>query len=90
MIKKRKQFVPKVVVKTPMIYLHQLKRGDKIWAHTSRVKNKTEVVTFDHVDGMYSYNTLPDGVVVHLSVMTPLTKVDDHYEIAFDRNEDEK
>jgi hypothetical protein len=49
-----------------------------------------EEITFDHVDGMYSYNTLPDGKVVHLSVMTPLTKVDEHYEIAFDREEDEK
>jgi hypothetical protein len=90
MVKKRKEFVPKPVVKAPIIYLYQLKRGDKIWAHTSRVKNKTEEVTFDHTDGMYSYNTLPDGEVVHLSRFTPLTKVDDHYEIAFDRNEDEK
>lgn len=90
MVKTRKQYVPKPVTKASIVYLYQLKRGDKIWAHTSRVKNKTEVVTFDHTDGMYSYNTLPDGEVVHLSRFTPLTKVDEHYEIAFDREEDEK
>jgi hypothetical protein len=90
MVKKRKKFVSKPVTKAPIIYLHQLHKGAKIWAHTTRFKSKMEEITFDHVDGMYSYNTLPDGKVVHLSVMTPLTKVDDHYEIAFDRNEDEK
>jgi len=74
--------------KTPIVYLHQLKKGDKIHAHTNRSQKVKEVITFDHVDGMYSYNTLPDGEVVHLGVMCPLVKVDDHYEIAFDREED--
>lgn len=82
--------MPKPVVKSKIIYLHELHEGDKIWVHTSRYKSKMEVATFFHTDGMYSYNELADGVPVHLSVMTPLTKVGDHYEIAFDRNEDEK
>lgn len=76
--------------KVPIIHLYDLKRGDKIHAHTNRSQKNKEVVTFDHLDGMYSYCTLPDGEVVHLGASCPLVKVDDHYEIAFDREEDEK
>jgi hypothetical protein len=33
-------------------------------------------LTFDHIDGMYSYCTLEDGSVVHLSAGTPIRKKD--------------
>ena len=51
-----------------IITLEQLKKGEKIHAQTNRSGEEKEVITFDHTDGMYSYNTLPDGEVVHLSV----------------------
>ena len=44
-----------------------------------------DTITFHHIDGMYSYCTLEGiespGNVLHLSAMTPLKKVDDHYEV---------
>ena len=54
--------------------LFELNKGDKII-----VDGVT--VTFDHVDGMYSYCTLENGDVVHLSVMTPVKKINNVYEI---------
>lgn len=54
--------------------LFELKKGDKII-----VDGVT--VTFYHVDGMYSYCTLENGDVVHLSVLTPVKKINDVYEI---------
>lgn len=59
--------------------LYELKRGDKI-------KVEEGLITFDHVDGMYSY-CLAEWVkngengVVHLSASTNLKKVGDNYEI---------
>ncbi len=68
--------------------LYDLKRGDKIKAECLNDAGKKigDWITFDHLDGMYSYCTV-DGVpegqhnVIHLSVSTPLKKVGDYYEI---------
>jgi hypothetical protein len=60
-----------------MIRLYELKKGAKIDA-----AGTGELITFDHVDGMYSYCTTADGRVCHLAAYTPLTKAGDHYEIA--------
>ena len=54
--------------------LFELKKGDRIIVDG-------EVVTFDHVDGMYSYCTVKSGDVVHFSVLTPVKKINDVYEI---------
>ena len=54
--------------------LFELKKGDKIMFDGV-------IITFHHVDGMYSYCTLENGDVVHLSVMTPVKKINDVYEI---------
>lgn len=40
---------------------------------------REDMVTFHHIDGMYSYCTTSDGAVVHLSASTPMKKVDDYY-----------
>lgn len=56
-----------------MIRLYQIPKQSKI------ILDNEEVV-FHHTDGMYSYCESPRGVV-HLSVMTPLVQVGDHYEI---------
>lgn len=47
----------------------------------SKIKWDGEIITFQHLDGMYSYCTLENGDVVHLSAMTPLRKINDVYEI---------
>lgn len=49
----------------------------------SQITIGEDTVTFDHLDGMYSYCTVNGNpkIVVHLSRMTPLKKVGDHYEI---------
>jgi len=54
--------------------LFEIERGAKI-------KWDGEVITFHHLDGMYSYCTLENGDVVHLSVLTPVKKINDVYEI---------
>lgn len=71
------------------ILVQDLKQGDEIHEVTNRSLKKKEVITFDHVDGMYSYNTLPDGEVVHLGRFVPLVKVDDHYELIKENNKNE-
>lgn len=77
--------------KSKTIELHELKKGDTILTYVHRGDSKVkdggkEVLTFDHLDGMYSYCTLPDGNVMHLSRSTPLRKVGEHYEIVFDKD----
>ena len=57
-----------------MTKLYDLKKGDKIIAETS--DGGTEI-TFDHVDGMYSYCKTNKDNVIHLSAVTPLKKVAD-------------
>ena len=54
--------------------LYDLRKGDKISVDG-------DLVTFDHLDGMYSYCTLENGDVVHLSRFTPIKKINDIYEI---------
>ena len=60
--------------------LYELKRGDKI-------KVDEGLITFDHIDGMYSYCTVDwshtNGTdsVIHLAASTELAKVGDNYEI---------
>lgn len=68
--------------------LYDIPQGSKIKAecHNSKGEKIGDWITFDHLDGMYSYCTVdgaPDGEhnVVHLSGGTPLKKVGDHYEI---------
>lgn len=51
----------------------------------SKIKIDEGIITFHHIDGMYSYCTFDDGLtedsVVHLSANLPLKKVGDYYEI---------
>lgn len=66
--------------------LWDMGRGTKIRALVGIGEGpaKETIVTFDHIDGMYSYCTTPDGHVVHLSAGTPLKKVGANlYEIDF-------
>jgi len=72
--------------------LHEIPEGSKIKVECYDAEDKKigDVITFHHVDGMYSYCTV-DGVeennLVHLSVMTPLKKIgDDLYEIEAEKN----
>ena len=65
--------------------LYDLKKGDKIYSITNRSPDKKEVITFDHVDGMYSYNILPDGEVIHIANAAPIKKVGKHYELIEDK-----
>lgn len=55
----------------------------------SKIKVKEGTLTFHKTDGMYSYCTCdwifpPTYNVVHLSVMTSLKRVGEHYEITED------
>jgi len=68
--------------KIEKVKLYQIPRGSKI-------KARLRMITFHHMDGMYSYCTV-DGLedpanvganVIHLSASTPLKKVGDHYVI---------
>ena len=36
--------------------------------------SKGDVIHFDHVDGMYSYCTLPNGELVHLAAWTEVER----------------
>mgnify|MGYP001004240424 FL=1 len=62
-----------------MIRLYDLKRGSTLVIDGQKL-------TFDHVDGMYSYCESSDGKIYHLPAYTPLVKVEQHYEI----NDDSK
>ncbi len=42
---------------------------------------REEMITFHHLDGMYSYCTTENGEAVHLSASTPMKKTEDYYEI---------
>lgn len=58
--------------------LYDLKKGSRIKVSVS---DGSEFVTFDHLDGMYSYCKTDKGGVLHLSVSTPLKKVGKYYVI---------
>lgn len=46
------------------------------------LKKKLIPVTFHNIDGMYSYCTLENGEVVHLSANTPLVSYEDGFKIS--------
>lgn len=56
-----------------IIKLYQLPRGSKIITECS---DGSSYLIFDHVDGMYSYCRTEKENTVHLSVWTPLRKLD--------------
>lgn len=59
--------------------LFEIPYNSKLKVTTNRGE---EIVTFHHLDGMYSYITADkDGEVMHLSVSTPLVKKGEFYEI---------
>ena len=59
--------------------LYEIPKGSKLRVPTNR---GTEIVTFHHIDGMYSYITADtDNEVMHLAAATPMVKVDEYYEI---------
>lgn len=81
-------------VNQEILTLQDIPEGSKIHAITNlSQKGKMSVITFHHLDGMYSYCTVdghPAGSnTLHLSFATPLVKVDDHYEIASYPNNEE-
>lgn len=59
-----------------MIELQNIPEKSKVKVETAR---GIEMITFHHCDGMYSYSTTIDGLVINLSRFTPLKKVDDYY-----------
>lgn len=69
----------KAISKDDIIRLHELPRGAKIV--TDGISDGSKFIIFDHPDGMFSYCETEKGGIIHLSVMTPLVKVKDHYEI---------
>jgi hypothetical protein len=81
------------MTKVKLIRLWDLKKGAKIHGLKTSLNEgdsfKDRVITFDHVDGMYSYNTVTDSKgekhVLHLRNSMWLKKVDDHYEMASDK-----
>lgn len=60
--------------------LHEIPRESKIKVRILGEDHDT-FMTFHHLDGMYSYCTTDDGKILHLSVVTPLKKVNNYYEI---------
>jgi len=90
--------------KIKLVRLYDLKKGSEIHGLELKIEGKTyrdAVVVFDHVDGMYSYNTLKDKdgnplkhkdgttCVVHLANGALLKKVDDHYVMSTESEEKE-
>lgn len=59
--------------------LYEIPRESKIIDDT--ISDGSSFIIFHHIDGMFSYCTTEKGGVIHLSVNTPLKKVDDHYEL---------
>lgn len=58
--------------------LKDIPKGSKLKVNTNKGKR---VITFHHLDGMYSYLTDAQGNAYHLSFATPLIKKGDYYEI---------
>lgn len=59
--------------------LHEIPQESKIKCDVS---DGSKFIIFHHIDGMYSYCTTEKGGVAHLGAMQELVKVDDHYELA--------
>jgi len=69
--------------------LYEIPQGSKI--RVTLNSGKKCFITFQHIDGMYSYCTLEDGDpdnVVHLSAMTPLKKLKGYYKIIEDKKDE--
>jgi hypothetical protein len=52
-------------------YLHEIKRGSKIYAELT---DGSTYLIFNNLDGMYSHCTTEKGNIIHLSAMTQLKK----------------
>jgi len=78
-----------------MMRLFEIPNGSKLKLSVSKDGESfgEETITFHHVDGMYSFCTVdawPEGEnVCHLSAVAPMKKVDDHYELDEEPNEEE-
>ena len=79
-------------VQKKIIELRDLGPGDQIHMFVRARTADAEkcVVTFVRNEGLSSVFEVSNGTFIYLGVSTPLVKVGDHYEIAFDREEDEK
>jgi hypothetical protein len=53
----------------------KLKKGQKC-------SDGSTYITFDHIDGMYSYCVTENGGIIHLAASTALKKVKDYYILA--------
>ena len=51
--------------------LYDIKKGSKIKCEAS---DGSTFLTFDHIDGMYSYCVTEKGGIVHLHACTPLKR----------------
>jgi len=49
--------------------LYEAPKGIRI---VEKLSDDSEYLTFDHIDGMYSYCTTEKGGVIHLSASTPI------------------
>jgi hypothetical protein len=58
--------------------LNEIPKQSKIFCEVS---DDSKYVTFDHLDGLYSYCVSEKGAVIHLSRFTPLTAVEGGYKI---------
>jgi hypothetical protein len=65
------------------MFLHELKRGDKIYVELVDQNSKTsrELITFDHLDCMYSVCYTKGKNIINLYRYTPLKKVGRYYQI---------
>lgn len=68
-----------------MKYLYEIPRESKIYAELS---DGSTWLTFNHLDGMYSYCTTEKGGAVHLSVGTQLVEYKDGYKLAGEEDHD--
>lgn len=58
--------------------LYDLDQGSVIHCEVS---DGSEFITFDHVDGIYSFSISEKGNPIHITATAPVRKVGDHYEI---------
>jgi len=58
--------------------LKDIPKESKIFCEVS---DGSTFVTFNHLDGMYSYCTTEKGDIVHLSRFTPLEKVEGGFKL---------
>ena len=64
----------KALKKVAKIPLYEMPRKSKIFCKAS---DGSSYLTFDHIDGMYSYCVTEKGAVVHLRFSTEITKLSD-------------